>query len=674
MPYLTRIAVLGLFWLVTGASHGQGKPAVELFFKPPAAVSAKLSPSGQRLAISTPADEGGRVGVHVLDLQSSPPKGTPVAAFGDIDIGNFHWVDDEHLVFDVVDLQLGSGEDQRHGRGLFSVRHDGSQLRQLVVRQGKPFTTSRLIRVLPLAWNHALLQVPQGEGVPAGEVIVGEWLVEGNEFRSVRPLWLDVRSGRTRRYELERLPHGAMDWWFNERGEVRAVRTLDKAAGREALLWYQAPQDGKPESWLTLAETAFGELPFAPRWVGRGDQLFVEHRSGERGESLISAYDFGRGELAAKPLLQVPGFDFDGVLIGDSERLLGIRVDAETEQTIWLDAARKALQEQIDEALPGRVNRISCRRCASDDAVTLVRSYSDQHPGELLLHRKGQAPAWQRIKTLQPGIEPSQMARVDLHRIKARDGLELPVWLTVPEGAAKARPAVVLVHGGPWARGGYWHWQGLQQFLASRGYLVIEPEFRGSEGYGEKHLVAGFKQWGQAMQDDVADALRWAQQQGLASDKACIAGASYGGYSTLMGLIRDPELYRCGVAWVAVTDPLLYLQGDWLVRDDISSTSRRFLLPERVGDPERDREMLQANSPILQADKIRAPLMLAFGAEDLRVPLAHGHRLRDALRKLGRDPEWVVYEGEAHGWRLEKHRVDFARRIEAFLARHLSHR
>jgi dipeptidyl aminopeptidase/acylaminoacyl peptidase len=139
-----------------------------------------------------------------------------------------------------------------------------------------------------------------------------------------------------------------------------------------------------------------------------------------------------------------------------------------------------------------------------------------------------------------------------------------------------------------------------------------------------------------------------------------------------MGLIRDPELYRCGIAWVAVTDPMLYLEGSWWVRDDISDAGRRYRLPEMVGDPERDKAMLLAHSPVEQAARIQSPLLLAFGSDDRRVPLAHGKRLREAMRKAGQEPDWVVYEGEAHGWRLERNQVDFARRVEAFLSKHLA--
>jgi dipeptidyl aminopeptidase/acylaminoacyl peptidase len=195
---------------------------------------------------------------------------------------------------------------------------------------------------------------------------------------------------------------------------------------------------------------------------------------------------------------------------------------------------------------------------------------------------------------------------------------------------------------------------------------------RGSTGYGLAHYKAGFKQFGQAMQDDVADALKWAQQQGLASDKACIAGASYGGYSTLMGLVKDPQLYRCGVAWVALADLKLYLSGSWWITDDISSTGRKYTLPEMVGDASRDAAMIEANSPVNQAARIKAPLLLAFGEEDLRVPLAHGKRMRDALREAGNPPEWVTYPGEGHGFAVLKNRVDFAQRMEAFFAKHLA--
>jgi dipeptidyl aminopeptidase/acylaminoacyl peptidase len=172
------------------------------------------------------------------------------------------------------------------------------------------------------------------------------------------------------------------------------------------------------------------------------------------------------------------------------------------------------------------------------------------------------------------------------------------------------------------------------------------------------------------MQDDVTDALRWAQAQGLASEQACIAGGSYGGYSTLMGLIKDPDLYRCGVAWVAVADLELLVKGSWWVQDD-SGLARQLTVPEMIGDPVKDAAMLAANSPVKHAKRIKSPVLLAYGEDDQRVPIQHGKRMREALQEAGQQPEWVSYAGEGHGFAKPENMYDFARRVEAFLARHL---
>jgi dipeptidyl aminopeptidase/acylaminoacyl peptidase len=206
--------------------------------------------------------------------------------------------------------------------------------------------------------------------------------------------------------------------------------------------------------------------------------------------------------------------------------------------------------------------------------------------------------------------------------------------------------------------------------LASRGYVVIEPEFRGSTGYGDKLHRAGWKQWGQAMQDDVADALAWAVDKGLVDAKrVCIAGASYGGYATLMGLARHPDLYRCGAAWVAVTDPRLLFK--WRADSDGDTNLREFVIPTMIGDPDKDAAMLDSVSPVLLAGRIKAPLLMAFGGGDRRVPLVHGKRMRQALIDAGRPPNWVVYDEEGHGWQKLENKLDFARRLEEFLETHL---
>jgi dipeptidyl aminopeptidase/acylaminoacyl peptidase len=172
------------------------------------------------------------------------------------------------------------------------------------------------------------------------------------------------------------------------------------------------------------------------------------------------------------------------------------------------------------------------------------------------------------------------------------------------------------------------------------------------------------------MQDDLSDALAWAVAKGMADPRrVCIAGASYGGYATLMGLVKDPDQYRCGAAWVAVTDPRLMYQ--WTSISDQSDENRGFDYPGLIGDPVADANQLKATSPLAQAARIKVPVLLAAGALDRRVPLLHGTRMRDALTDAGHAPEWIVYDDEGHGWLTVKNRVDFALRLERFLDRHL---
>ncbi len=659
MVWLRRLARVGLALLVSWNARAQAPLPAEVFFKPAEFIDAKLSPSGRRLALTTLIG-GERIGLFVWDLEDQK-KSTRAARFADADIRNVEWVDDERLLFDVIDLAAGGGE--QVAPGLYSVRFDGQELRQLVMRRNLPFISSPGSGRPPLEWFHRLLQVPAGS---TGEVIVGEMRFQGNDLASVHPLWLNVATGRTRSMALK-APEGVLRWIFDSRGEARVA--VSRRSDRQRVHWRGPGQD----EWRLIDDSPLLAPQFTPRFVDDQGGLYVTRPEGAAGTSVLARFDFATGKPDPKPFVRTPGFDFLGALEAESVggKLLGVRVDTDAETTVWFDSSLKRVQQLADERLPGYVNRLSCRRCGSSDMVVLVRAASARDPGHLWLYR-ADGERWQFVSRLRKDVDAKLMAQVEFERIQARDGRDLPLWLTVPPGrkAGDRGPAVVLVHGGPWVRGGHWRWRATEQFLASRGYVVISPEFRGSAGYGSAHLTAGFKQWGRAMQDDVADAARWALKQGWA-DRLCIAGASYGGYSTLMGLVNDPELYRCGVAWLAVADPFLYLQGSWWTQDDIGDVARRHTMPQMVGDAEKDAHMLKAVSPVEQAARIKTPLLLAYGARDRRVPIEHGERVRKAMRAAGQEPEWVVYSDEAHGWLKLENQVDFANRFEVFLARHL---
>lgn len=629
-------------------------PSIESFFTPPELQSARLSPSGRWLA-AVVQPQGARARLVVSDLEGKEAAKV-VAQFSRADVNTVRWISEDWLVFDTRDTVDRSGREP--GPGLMSVRRDGERMRLLIKREWD--TEFAAGGANPLEANHEMLALG---ALGTNEIIVGEYPLDaGGEFSYVRPFVLNAESGARRKLSGN-APAGMTDWVFDVQGRPRAAILVK--GNRVVAHWH----DLATGEWRVIGDFERLAVDFWPAFVDGADNLYVEHKD-SAGYSAMSRFDLATGKIAAEPLVSTPGFS-GGVGVIQSRRdgaLLAVDVLTDASSRVWLLPELKAIQAKVDAKLPGRINRVSCGGCSKPVNV-LVHSSSDRHPGEYLIYQP-EADKWQRIGVQRPAVDPRRMATMEFHRTKARDGKDLPVWITrTPGGDAKPRPAVVLVHGGPWARGAQWRWKDDAQFLASRGYVVIEPEFRGSTGYGDDHYRAGWKQWGQAMQDDVTDALRFAVQRGWVDDKrVCIAGASYGGYATLMGLAKDPEQYRCGVAWVGVSDPRLMFSIHW---SNINRDNKKHTMPAMIGDPEKDAAMLAANSPLEHAFRIKAPVFLAYGRKDRRVPIEHGERMRDALRKAGNEPQWVVYDDEGHGWERPENTIDFWRKVEAFLAKNL---
>lgn len=651
---------------------GATPPPAEAFFGDPEVDDAELSPSGRWLALAV-QPPGQRRGLAIYDLHGNEPP-RELARFSDIDIRDFRWVGEDHLAFTLLDTRRGSGE-QRRGAGLFTVRRDGSRLHQHILMEWwhNPGQGTRASRRLDA--THALVHVPEQQTAGAETVIVrgardprqpyGDWVLKR----------LNIVTGEIAALNAAE-PESVRHWLFDARGNP--VFGVAEERGQTTVYERGADAMGSPNrEWKPLMKSDWLAVPWRLHSLDLAGRLYVTQNEGPRGEATLKRFDRTRGAPQDPAVVAVPGFDFRGALIEEAvageDPVLGMRVLSDAPGTVWLHPTMAAVQQAIDARLPGRTNTLTCRRCREDDRTVVVMSGADRHPGELWLWRGApQSPTvWRRIGVSRPAVDPGRMAEVAFTRFAARDGLEIPLWVTLPAGAPPGpAPAVVLVHGGPWGRGGHWGWQPMPQFLASRGYVVLEPEFRGSLGFGDKHHRAGWKQWGQAMQDDLADAVQWAASKGLVdTQRVCIAGASYGGYAVLMGLVRQSQTFRCGAAWVPLTDLR------WLLRegspDDWSDDVRSFLLPTLLADRMRDGEMLSQISPLEHAARIKSPLLLAWGEEDRRTPPEQAKAMVKALRVAGQEPETVGYEGEGHGWLKTATRVDFARRLDAFLAKSL---
>ncbi len=662
---LHAAAILAL--LAVPAAHAQtpaqGLPPVpiEAFFSNPLLEDAVLSPSGRYLAAISAAP-GRRDSLVVLDLQDNTPR--MVAGFKDADILDFQWVNDERLLFNVSDKQTGPGG-QVLSSGLYAVNRDGSAQRQLAHRRGpeeaaKPGTNINR-RILP--WNTFMLGQRGAQDSDWAYVVSPEFNDLG-EVRTIGLLHLDTRTGQTKSVKR---PGNVDGWLLDNAGEPRLATQNEE--GKTTIYYREA--DG--ETWRTIAQFATyagSRDAFTPVGFGADGTLFVLAQAGKDTASLHT-YDLASGKLSAEPVVVTRGYDFTGGLVTRRGKVLGVSIETDARANVWFDKDMQAVQAAIDKQLPGTVNTISVASQPGAQWV-LVRSYSDTRPVTYRAYNT-KSDAFVLVGKSRDGIDPARMGRQDPVRYKARDGREIPALLTLPAGGAKKNlPLVMLVHGGPYVRGNHWGWNAQTQFLASRGYAVLEPDFRGSRGYGQAHYRAGWKQWGLAMQDDIADGARWAIAQGYADpQRICIAGGSYGGYAALMGLVNDPDLYKCAINSFGVTDINLLYDGHWSFKSDLHDDYRIHGMPLLIGDQVKDAAQLKATSPIEQAARITQPLLMAYGASDRRVPLYHGNKFRDAVASHNKQVEWVVYPEEGHGWSQLATRVDYWGRVEKFLDKHI---
>ena len=349
------------------------------------------------------------------------------------------------------------------------------------------------------------------------------------------------------------------------------------------------------------------------------------------------------------------------------KKILGVSVITSKREIHFWDEERIRLQLNIQKRLQNmEINIVSIDR---NEQKMLIKASSDKSLGAYYLYET-ESDKLTKISEISPWLNPLQMADMKPISFISRDGLTINGYLTLPRiSVVKNLPVVVYPHGGPWYRD-KWGFDKVVQFLANRGYAVLQINFRGSSGYGKSFRSAGYKEWGKNIQHDITDGVYWLINQGIVdSNRIGILGSSFGGYTALQGLVSTPNLFACGISLAGMSDIPSFLESippTW--------TPFKKMLYEIVGDPVKDKKHLIATSPYRNVDKIKAPIFIAQGVNDTKVNKSITDKFVQELKGNGVTVKYMVKENEGHGFRNEENRIDFYRETEIFFAKYLKGR
>ena len=458
-------------------------------------------------------------------------------------------------------------------------------------------------------------------------------------------------------------PELGSTWWrADHHGQVRVGGGEPRGGGEEFLLARVDAHENftEIERYDPVEEAGFQFAGFHP-----DPRLLYVSAPTATGRSGIYTYDL-RTQTLGDLVFAHPEVDVGELLTSSVDgRLLAIGYATDRGHLHFVDEEAKQTWRALERALPDTENRYAS--FDRDEKLAVVVASSDTRPPRYFLfdREKGRlAPLF----SAYPELEKVELAPMKSVTYRARDGVEIHGYLTLPLAGTAPWPTIVMPHGGPWTRD-VWGWNPEVQFLVSRGFAVLQPNFRGSSGYGREFLARGFGSWGESMQEDITDGVLWLVDQGIADrDRIGIYGASYGGFAALEAMVRDPDVFRAGASLAGVTD-LPALLGDagryWGLRGDWEKL---------IGHRWKDRDRLRAISPAYHADAIEGPVLIAHGTEDPIVPVSQANAMIDALERAGVEVEPLIYDGEVHGFIDERNAVDFHTRLAAFFERHLAPR
>jgi len=594
------------------------------FFKNPVSRGYDLSPDGQTLSFLQPWES--RMNIFIRPTAGGEAK--RLTNEKDRDIRNYAWKGNGFVVYAMDD----KGDENFHLKRV--------DLKSGEVKDLTPFPKVRSEIIDDLA------------DVSETDVLITLNKRNPEVFDAYR---LNVATGEMKMVAQN---PGKVDRWITDHaGVIRAATQTDGV--NTSLL----TRPDEKTAFKMVLTTNFREAVNPQFFTFDNKNLYATSNIG-RDKAAVVTIDPSNGKELEK-LYENPDVDVDALAYSKKRKVVTFAAfDTWKTERKFFDKQSETMYKTLSEKLPGYEVEVVANDKAEDKFIVVASN--DRSPGSRnLFHAK--TATLTKLVDVAPWLKESELAPMKPVEYKSRDGLTIHAYLTLPLGReAKNLPVVINPHGGPWYRD-TWGFNPEVQFLANRGYAVLQMNFRGSTGYGRKFWEASFKQWGQAMQDDITDGVQWLIKQGIADPKrVAIYGGSYGGYATLAGVAFTPDLYAAAVDYVGVANMFTFMKT-------IPPYWKPFLdmFHEMVGDPEKDKAMMEAVSPVMHADKIKTPLFVAQGAHDPRVNKDESDQMVAALKKRGVEVEYMVKDNEGHGFHNEENRFDFYGAMEKFLAKYL---
>lgn len=617
-------------------------PPLKDFAEPHFVRQLALSPDGKHVAVTTPNRFGGlSLGVINVETSKMVAGGTLGASSGSFT--RFMWVGNQYVVaslgqrFGAAEAPLNTGE-------LVALKVGSKSLKYLFGYRGEQKLASRIEQPGNDRGFATLLTSDDDDGVLLQ--------IQGFENEVTQLFRIDVRNGR--RKLISRAPTKNVDFVVDNAKQPRLAHGGPTFADQQT--YYKVGSNWEPFKLRWPTSIKLNPIRFAA-----DDRHFYAYGAENKGTRELLRVDIETG--SATSIYRGKDGDFvPAASTFDNQDLAAVITQEGIPTVHWLDpkSAEAELSAAVAASLPGHlVLPISASR---DGMSVMFEAFSDRNPGDFFYYDRNTNEA-RAFMSRAEWLPIDALAPVESFDFTSRDGLKIMGFLTIPTTTDGPFPLIMMPHGGPYNVADDWAYDEWSQVLASRGYAVARVNFRGSAGRGRSFTEAGFRQWGLAMQDDLTDATEFLKKDPrIVGKQIGIVGASYGGYAATMGMVKEPELYRCAISYVGVSDlRLLLSRGD--IEDSIWGAS---YLTAVLGS---DKAALYAQSPISGLDRVKGPIMVVHGGIDQRVPIAHGTSLRDGLKKAGKSVEWLEKAREGHGFVDPENVVEFYEKSLDFLNR-----